>query len=162
MNTIRNTICLASLVLPIASMALTVEVSLVDLPRQTDFDMAQASIAAEGHHILPYTLVGGFDLYCAFGNGQVIKEQRPGSFSGGSNTLFVPGPTPALGSWMMSGLETVPHGQCRVCTLVYKAIITSSLNANFSGTGASVSFGPSGLEAIHTKTFSMCNRPECY
>ena len=158
MNIRRVLVCLAMLALPISSFALEVHVALVDLPRQENAtNVARASIAARGANLLPYTLVGGFEIHCGFaGVFQGPREQVAKNFLTGENIVFVPGPTPALGSWQMAGFDTLGNGDCSVCTMTYKAIIIGVIGASFQGSGGTITFGGSGLETFHTATFSMC------
>jgi hypothetical protein len=162
MNIRSVLVFLAMLALPISSFALEIHVALVDLPRQeANSNVARASIAARGSNLLPYTLVGGFEIHCGFaGVFQGIREQVSGNFWTGENIVFVPGPTPALGSWQMAGFETVGNGQCSVCTMTYKAIITNGLSVGYQGSGGTITFGGSGLEVLHTATFGMCKEPD--
>lgn len=155
--------CLTVVALPVSSFALEVEVSLVDLPRQdaVGSNVSRASIAAKGFNLLPYTLAGGFTIHCGFmGTFQAIREQVASNFVTGEHIVYVPGPTPALGSWQMVGFESLGNGACSVCTMTYKGIITGVISATLQGSGGTISFGGSGLEVVHTATFSMCKEAD--
>jgi len=161
MNIRSVLVCLVMLALPISSFALEVHVALVDLPRQeAGSNVARASIAARGHDYFPYTLGGGFTITCSFSGGQTIPAQDAKNFLTGENVVYVPGPTPALGSYHMAGFETVPSGQCPVCTMVYKAMIVNALSVRLEGLGINITLGGGELEVVRPATFTMCKESD--
>lgn len=119
----------------------------------------RAGIVAVGYNWLPYTLGAGFTVTCSFSHPQQIPAQQMVNVATGERRLYVPGRDVASeGTYHAENFETLQSDACPVCTMIYKAAITSAFVISFSGgEGGSISFGGSGpLEPIDTKTFQMC------
>jgi hypothetical protein len=155
MTTRTKIIALLFASVPASSFALSVSVTAIDIPRWEDVNNSvRAAIAVEGDNLFIFSLAGGFTLSCPFSS-TVIQEHKQANYSPLTGTLFVPGPSTALGSWQMDGYATMESG-CRICTLTYKGAIDNGFSAQLSGAGGGISFGTGSVSTSHTQTFQVC------